>query len=105
MKRKQTGDLEGNTKQKYSELTCNQSSSSIVCSLFDDIDMDQDIDIDEVEMEAEKENIGDSFSFNTTSVELEKLMEGECPVNTAKNNEWMYKNNEWTYKNFESWQN
>ena len=47
-------------------------------------------------MEAEKENIGDRFSFDTTSDELEKLMEGECPVNTAKNNEW-------AYKNFESW--
>ena len=32
----------------------------------------------------------------TTLDELEKLMEGACPVNTAKNNEW-------AYNNFESW--
>ena len=39
LKQKQTGDLEGNTKQKCSELTRDQSSSSIR-SLFDDIDVD-----------------------------------------------------------------
>ena len=50
----------------------------------------------EQEMEAEKENISDRFSFDITLDELEKLMEGACPVNTAKNNEW-------TYNNFESW--
>ena len=51
------------------------------------------VDIDEVEMEAEKENIGDRISFDAAS---DELMEGECPVNTAKNNEW-------AYENFESW--
>ena len=96
LKWKQTGDLEGNTKQKCSEPTCDQSSSSIIRSLFDNIDVDQDMDIDEVEMEAEKENVGDRFSFDITSDELKKLMEGECLVNTDKNNEW-------AYKNFESW--
>jgi len=36
------------------------------------------------------------FPFDTTVDDLEKLMEGECPANTAKNNEW-------AYKNFTSW--
>ena len=53
-------------------------------------------DIDEIGVEAEKENNGDRFSFDTTVDELEKLMEGECPSNTAKNNEW-------AYRNFETW--
>ena len=47
-------------------------------------------DIDKIEMDAEKENICDRFSFDTTVDELEKLMEGECPANTAKNTEWAY---------------
>ena len=36
------------------------------------------------------------FPFDTTVNDLEKLMEGECPANTDKNNEW-------AYKNFTSW--
>ena len=34
----------------------------------------------------------DHFPFNTTGDELEKLMEGECPANTAKNTDWACKN-------------
>ena len=63
------------------EQTRDQSINSIIHSLFN-----IDVDIDEVETEAKKENIGDCFSFDTTSDELEKLMEGECLVSTAKNN-------------------
>ena len=40
----------------------------------------------EREMEVEKENISDHFLFDTTLDELEKVMEGACPVNTTKNN-------------------
>ena len=49
-----------------------------------------------MEMDAEKENMCDRFSFNITVDELEKLMEVECPANTAKNNEQ-------AYNTFESW--
>ena len=48
------------------------------------------------EIEAGKENIDDHFPFDTTIDELEKLMEGECLANTAKNTDWVY-------KNFKSW--
>ena len=47
-------------------------------------------------IEAEKENFDNRFSFDTTVDELEKLVEGECPANMAKNTDWVY-------NNFESW--
>ena len=53
-------------------------------------------DIIKPEIEEGKENIDNCFTFDTTVDELEKLMEGECPPNTAKNTDW-------AYKNFESW--
>ena len=53
-------------------------------------------DINKPDIEAGKENIDNRFPFDTTIDELEKLMEGECPANTAKNTDWVY-------KNFESW--
>ena len=48
------------------------------------------------EIKAEKENFDDCFPFDTTVDELEKLMEGECLANTAKNTDW-------AHNNFESW--
>ena len=52
--------------------------------------------INKPEIEEGKENINDRFPFDTTIDELEKLMEGKCSANTAKNTDW-------AYKNFESW--
>ena len=80
LKRKRTEDLKGKATDR---------SADIIEDVFSS-------DIDKMEMDAEKENICDRFSFDTTVDELEKLMEGECPANTAKNNEW-------AYNNFESW--
>ena len=95
LKRKQTRDLKGKTEQSCSERWSKHNSV-----IIEDISVCGVDDIDKVEMEremeAEKENISDQFSFDTTLDELEKLMEGACPVNTAKNNEWVY-------NNFESW--
>ena len=48
-------------------------------------------DINELEIVEGKENIDDHFPFNTTVDELEKLMEGECPANMAKNTDWFKK--------------
>ena len=48
-------------------------------------------DINKPEIEEGKENIDDRFPFDTTVDELEKLMEGECPANTAKNTDMAYK--------------
>ena len=84
LKRKRTEDLKGKTTDRSADIIEDVFASGL-CSI-DDIEMETD---------AEKENICDRFSFDTT-VELEKLMEGECPANTAKNNEW-------AYNNFESW--
>ena len=95
LKRKQTRDLKGKTEQSCSERWSKHNSV-----IIEDISVCGVDDIDKVEMEremeAEKENISDQFSFDTTLDELEKLMEGACPVSTAKNNEWVY-------NNFESW--
>ena len=49
-------------------------------------------DINKLEIEVGKENIDDRFPFDTTIDELEKLMEGECLANTAKNTDWAHKN-------------
>ena len=49
-------------------------------------------DINKLEIEVVKENIDDRYPFDTTIDELEKLMEGECPANTANNTDWAYKN-------------
>ena len=92
LKRKRTEDLKGKTTDLSADIIEDVFASGL-CSI-DDIDED----IDKMEMDAEKENICDRFSFDTTVDELEKLMEGECPANTAKNNEC-----QWAYNNFESW--
>ena len=49
-------------------------------------------DINKPEIEEGKENIDDLFPFDTTADEVEKLMEGECLANTAKNTDMAYKN-------------
>ena len=41
--------------------------------------------MNKLEIEAKKENFDDHFPFDTTIYESEKLMEGECLANTAKN--------------------
>ena len=85
LKRKRTGDLKAKSEQSCSEprTILSRIPLALICGVDD---------IDKVEMDAEKENICDRFSFDTTLDELE----GECPVNMAKNNEW-------AYNNFESW--
>ena len=40
--------------------------------------------------------VDDRFMFNVTTEELENFMEGECPKNTTKCNEW-------AVRNFEAW--
>ena len=42
------------------------------------------------------EKVEDRFLFDVTSEELENFMEGECPKNTTKNNEW-------AMRNFKAW--
>ena len=48
--------------------------------------------VNKPEIKEGKENINDRFPFDTTVDELEKLMEGKCSANTAKNTDWAYKN-------------
>ena len=82
LKWKPPEDLKGKTTDRSADIIEDVFASGL-CSI-DDIDED----IDKMEMDAEKENICDRFSFYTTVDELEKVMDGECPVSTAKNNEW-----------------
>ena len=53
-----------------------------------------------VKHESDKEpsanKIDDYFLFDVTSKEIASFMEGECPCNTTKNNEW-------PLCNFEAW--
>ena len=44
------------------------------------------------------EKVEDRFLFDVTTEELENFMEGECPKNTVKSNEW-------AIRNFEAWRN
>lgn len=50
----------------------------------------------ESDEEPSAKKIDDRFLFDVTSEEIESFMEGECPRNTTKNNEW-------AVRNFEAW--
>ena len=45
------------------------------------------------EKEVSENHIAERFQFDSCSVdELQKFKEGECPENTAKNNDWALRN-------------
>ena len=50
----------------------------------------------ELDKEPAAKKVDDRFSFDVTTEEIESFMEGECPQNTTKSNEWVV-------RNFEAW--